>query len=287
MGIRVALARVRGRSTSKFQEPVREKIVQLAQSPPRSVNLPVNRWTLHLLAEYAAECGIVSSTISHETVRQILREGEIRIRRTKTWKETKDPDWKAKWKRIRRLYRRCPDQAHVVCFDPFGPLEIRPHQGRVWAHRRHVPRLPATYRRPHGVRYFLAWLDVHQDQMAGILCSSKHAFTIQDAFQQIRASYPHQDRIYIIQDNATNQKTKEIQAWTKANNITLVFTATNASWMNRIECHFEPLREHAIRGSYPENHMILACRIFNYLRWRNAKKRQQQKARLHHGKKVA
>ncbi|GAA2915071.1 hypothetical protein Acy02nite_91580 [Actinoplanes cyaneus] len=39
-------------------------------------------------------------------------------------------------------------------FDQFGPLSIRPHHGRGWAPRSHPDRLPATYHRTHGIRYF-------------------------------------------------------------------------------------------------------------------------------------
>ena len=39
-------------------------------------------------------------------------------------------------------------------FDQFGPLSIRPVHGASWARRSRPARLPATYHRTHGIRYF-------------------------------------------------------------------------------------------------------------------------------------
>lgn len=93
----------KGGRKPKFTEQQREDIAQIALLPPRSLKIPVNRWTLSLLVEQAKEQRIVES-ISIETVRQILMELDVRLRRTKTWKETNDPHAAAKWRRIKRLY---------------------------------------------------------------------------------------------------------------------------------------------------------------------------------------
>jgi hypothetical protein len=39
-------------------------------------------------------------------------------------------------------------------FDQFGPLPVRPAHGASWAQRKRPARLPATYHRTHGIRYF-------------------------------------------------------------------------------------------------------------------------------------
>ncbi|MGH2542702.1 MAG: helix-turn-helix domain-containing protein [Ardenticatenaceae bacterium] len=55
-------------------------IVNLSQKRPRDLGLQFSRWTLHKLAEQAAEQGIVQS-ISHEYVRQILKSAGVDYRR--------------------------------------------------------------------------------------------------------------------------------------------------------------------------------------------------------------
>jgi transposase len=62
-------------SRLRFTAQQRSQIVQLAQARPRELGLNFTRWTLHRLAQQAAHRGIVER-ISHECVRQILKEAE-------------------------------------------------------------------------------------------------------------------------------------------------------------------------------------------------------------------
>jgi transposase len=57
----------------RFDDRQKAAIVALSQRSPRELGLPFTRWTLHKLVEQAVARGIVDS-ISHEYVRQILRE---------------------------------------------------------------------------------------------------------------------------------------------------------------------------------------------------------------------
>lgn len=269
-----------------FSEAQREEIAQLALLPPRALKIPVNRWTLSLLAEEAVKRKMVKS-ISYETVRQILMEFDVRLRRTKTWKETKDPQAEAKWRRIKRLYRNCPAEAHVISFDPFGPMEIRPIHGLNYCQGAHVKRLPATYRRTQGVRHFLAFLDVHTGEMWGIIVKKKNWRTILQAFKKLRDRYPESDRLYVILDNAGSHKKREVTQWTKRSNVRLVYTATNASWMNRIESHFNDFWDKVMRGEYPKDHAQLRRRIHQYLRWRNDRKETTYTGKISKRKRVA
>jgi transposase len=59
----------------RFSRQQRLEIVRLAQARPRELGLNFTRWTLHRLAQQAAHRGIVDR-ISHECVRQILKEAE-------------------------------------------------------------------------------------------------------------------------------------------------------------------------------------------------------------------
>ena len=71
-------------------------------------------------------------------------------------------------KRIRRLYQTCPPRAAVICFDEWGPLELRPLGGRAWARRRRPQRMRATYHRRKGTEQFLGFYDVHADCLRGL-----------------------------------------------------------------------------------------------------------------------
>ncbi len=86
-------------------------------------------------------------TIGRERLRQLLREHGLSFQRTRTWKESTDPDKETKLDRIEVVTQRYPDRCFA--FDQFGPLSIRPCHGVCWASETKPVRLPATYHRTH------------------------------------------------------------------------------------------------------------------------------------------
>jgi transposase len=83
----------------------------------------------------------------------------------------------------------------------------------------------------------------------------------------IRSIY--KEKLYLILDNFSPHKKEEVTSWCKKNDIELVFLPTNASWLNRIECHFTALRKFAVRNSNYQNHTELGSAIRRYIIWRN------------------
>ncbi len=79
----------------RIDEPTRERIVAVALSRPHDLGLPFTRWSLPKLRDHLIESGIVES-ISHEGVRQVLIERGISFQRTKTWKQSTDPEFERK-----------------------------------------------------------------------------------------------------------------------------------------------------------------------------------------------
>ncbi|MCD6289842.1 MAG: helix-turn-helix domain-containing protein [Anaerolineae bacterium] len=62
----------------RFTEEQRQTIVKIANTNPRELGLPFDRWSLQRLRDHLIASGVVDS-ISAETVRQILR-GDVRRR---------------------------------------------------------------------------------------------------------------------------------------------------------------------------------------------------------------
>ncbi len=83
-----------GRSPT-FTDEQRSLIVETALCPPDLLGQPFRRWSLAKLRDYVVAERIVTS-ISIETVRQILRANKVRLQRTKTWKECNDPKLRSK-----------------------------------------------------------------------------------------------------------------------------------------------------------------------------------------------
>lgn len=78
-----------------FTEEIQAEIVECALSPPRLLGQPFSRWSIAKLREYLISQSIVID-ISIERLRQILKEKHVHLRRTKTWKESNDPEFKSK-----------------------------------------------------------------------------------------------------------------------------------------------------------------------------------------------
>jgi hypothetical protein len=72
--------------------------------------------------------------IGRERLWQILHARRISFQRTRTWKESADPDKDANLDRIEHVTSRFPDRCFA--FDLFGPLSIRPAHGGTWARSR-------------------------------------------------------------------------------------------------------------------------------------------------------
>ncbi|GAA2654161.1 hypothetical protein GCM10010307_66100 [Streptomyces vastus] len=108
---------------------------------------------------------------------------------------------------------RFPDR--VFAFDEFGPLGIRPTGGSCWAEQTRPDRLPATYHRTHGVRYFHGCYSVGDDTLWGVNRRSKGARNTMAALKSIRAARPDGAPIYVILDNLSAHKGADIRRWAK------------------------------------------------------------------------
>jgi transposase len=64
--------------------------------------------------------------------------------------------------------------------------------------------------------------------------------------------------------------TRQIREWAASHNMELVPTPTYASHLNRIECHFQPMREFVLNASDYANHADVAVAFRSYLRRRNS-----------------
>ena len=154
-------------------------------------------------------------------------------------------------------------------FDQFGPLSIRPCHGTAWARESKPVRLPATYHRTHGIRYFHGCYSLGDDQLWGVNRRRKGGDHTLVALKSIRAARPDGAPIYVIMDNLSANKTPAVRTWAARNKVELCFTPTSASWANPIEAQFGPLRTFTMGASDHPNHAALARRLQAYLRWRN------------------
>jgi transposase len=246
-------------------------IVATAKTRPGKLGCTFTHWSVRKLAGYLRRNDQRIVRVGRERLRQILHAHQITFQRTRTWKESRDPDKNAKLDRIEEVIRRFPNRCFA--FDQFGPLSIRPCHGATWAPQTTPTRLPATYHRTHGIRYFHGCYSIGDDQLWGVTRQRKGGGHTLAALRSIRAARPDGAPIYVILDNLSANKTPAIRAWATRQRVELCFTPTNASWANPIEAQFGPLRTFVLGASNHPNHPVLARKLQAYLRWRNANAR--------------
>jgi transposase len=253
----------RGGRPATFTLPQRREIKKIAKSKPVEHGLPFSTLSLTKLADFLVAEGVVDD-ISHEGLRQLLRDENVSFQRIKTWKASRDPDYAVKKARLEHLYAIAdgevvpdPDEPEVIfCMDEFGPLNIQPHPGRQWTdrsgkHNRSPDRSPrprrrATFTRTQGVRHLFAALELGRDQMYAHVKHSKDRTKFLEFCRYLHSLYSASVRIAIICDNYSPHPSTSVDQrvgqWVEANNVEIAYTPTNSSWLNRTEAQFTALR---------------------------------------------
>jgi transposase len=249
----------------------------VAKTSPQQLGRPFTTWSLSKLVEHLGEYHRV--VISTETVRVILREAGIRWQATKTWKGSRDPDFTPKMARILDLYDNPPADGRVICVDEFGPLNLMPRPGRGWFRKGQPARQRATYTRTAGVRHMFGALDLASGQMVYRFRDRKRWQEFLGFLRQLRTRFPT-GRLYVVCDNFSPHKKSEVADWCADHDVELVFTPSNASWLNWIESEFTALRYFTLDGTDHASHHEQASMIRRYLAWRNRHARDQRLGRI-------
>ena len=250
-----------------------QRIVAIAGARPDTLGVPYTRWSLAKLSRYLAGQGI---EVSPAQLGRILARNGISLQRTRSWKQSPDPDYAAKAARVLALYRQKPKNGVVISFDEKGPESLRPKHGRGWARHGRPQRHRATYSRRHGIRYLVGALDVHADYLRIRPRPRRNGNSTLTFIKQIRLAYPKQIRIYWIQDGLSSHWTPEIRSYADANNIELVPTPTYASYLNRIEATFGTIDEFVCKNADYLDWDAFGHALAQHVRYRNTDHRDQR-----------
>jgi transposase len=206
--------RYRGGRPQTYTLPKRQEIRRIALSDPDDLGQPFATWSLSKLADYLVAEGVVAD-ISHEGLRQLLIQENVRFQAVRTWKRSNDPDFQPKRDRIVELYRLAEaGEAVVICLDEFGPLNLQPQPGgKSWAPRAKPKRIRATYTRPHGVRHLISAYDVGADRLYGHIKTRKARPQFLEFCRYIRSLYPLEIRLHFVLDNFSPHKGQQIRDW--------------------------------------------------------------------------
>jgi transposase len=70
-------------------------VVEFAKMPPRAFGQPFNQWSLRKLTDWLVGREMIPK-VSHVTIGKVLDQHKVTYQRTRTWKESKDPEFAAK-----------------------------------------------------------------------------------------------------------------------------------------------------------------------------------------------
>lgn len=113
------------------------------------------------------------------------------------------------------------------------------------------------------------------------------AKVVLEFLRDIRRRYPAEVMVYIVMDNLSAHWTPDIRRWAVDNNVGLLPTPTNASHLNRIECHFWAYVEFVIKGSDYRDWTEFSKATHAYIRRRNRDRHDPRIIELVNRRKVA
>jgi transposase len=274
----------------RIDDAARERIRDIALARPGDLGEPGTRWSLTTLRRYLIRHRVVAA-ISKRHLRRLLNQMGITAQRTRTWKWSTDPLFEQKKAWVLAAYRGAEAgtlDGVVISFDECGPISLKPHAGRGWFTTKRPARQRATFRRTHGVRKLLGAYDVGADRLWGHLEARRvTAKVVLEFLAAIRRRYPPDVTVYIVMDNLSAHWTNDIVAWASTSNVGLLPTPTNASHLNRIECHFWAYVEFVINGSDYSDWTAFSKATQAYIRRRNADHHDPRIRELEARRKVA
>jgi transposase len=234
------------------------EVKALACELPRSLGVPLSRFSIPELREEAIRRGIVAS-VSGSTIWRWLSQDAIKPWRHRSWIFPRDPDFAEKAGRVLDLYHRewegkpLKKADFVICADEKTSI-----QARIRRHPSLAPspgdnmRVEHEYERGGSLAY-LAALDVHRTMLFG-RCEQRSGIEPFDRLvEQVMESQPYRSakRVFWIVDNGSSHRGDKAAERLRARwkNIVPVHLPIHASWLNQIEIYFSVVQRKVLNPS--------------------------------------
>jgi transposase len=227
-------------------------VVKIACERPDDAGRSLSQWDCTEIARQLVRDGVVTS-ISAETVRQILLHHRLKPWRQKMWlspKVPRDAAFAAQVQEICNLYTRPlrPDEI-VLCADEMTSLQPRPRRSPTRATKKDRPTLVEhEYGRCGALNLFAAF-DTRTGKVYGLTAARKRQSEFIEFLEQLDREIPTSvNTIHIVLDNLRMHKGKQVQAWlAKHPRFEFHHPPVHCSWMNQVEQWFGILRRKRLR----------------------------------------
>jgi hypothetical protein len=247
-------------------------IERLACREPTTVGRALTHWSQRSLAQSAVEQGYVDS-IHHTTIGEILREADLQLHRSRSWKTTVwDEEAVARtlrilwyYERIESLWRRgevvlaVDEKPNLQVLERAAPKQaVRPGQ---------IERQEFDYTR-HGTINLLTGLSLHTGHMWAECLEKNDGENFRPAMRRLLHPYAWATRIHLIMDNGSSHISGDTTEFFAklAPRVHVLLTPSNASWLNQAEALLEAFSErYLLRGSWG-SHPGMLRHIHNSIR---------------------
>jgi transposase len=250
-------------------------VVKIACERPDAVGRPLSQWDCTEIARQLKRDGVVTS-ISPETVRQILRHHRLEPWRVKMWlspKVPRDAAFAAQVQEICDLYTRPlpPDQV-VLCADEMTSLQPRPRKAKTTSTQVDRPtRVEHEYGRCGALNLFAAF-DTRSGKVYGMTAPRKRQAEFIAFLEQLDREVPAPVKtIHVVLDNLRVHKGKQVMAWLKRHpRFVFHHPPVHCSWMNQVEQWFGIARRKRLRIADFASKEHLAERLMAFINEWNA-----------------
>lgn len=240
-----------------FSRGQRKRIERLSCRKPASMGWHITHWSYRSLAQAVMEQRYVKS-ISYTTIGQILRTADLRPHQSHSWKTTIWDDeaveraLKILWyyERVESLWQRGEvllagdEKPSLQVLERTHPIQ-RMQPGR-------IERQEFDYYR-HGTINLLAGLTVYTGHMWAGCLDKNDGEHFRPALRRWLHPYSWAKRIHVILDNGSSHISGDTLDFFAelAPRVQVLFTPSNASWLNQAEALLEAFSErYLLRGSW-------------------------------------
>ena len=240
-----------------FPKRERKQIERLACCEPSTVGRCLTHWSHRSLAQAVAEQDYVES-ISHATVGNILREADLPLHLSRSWKTTIWDDaaveraLKILWyyERTESLWQK---REVVLGLDEKPSLQVLERAAPKQPMRAgQMERQEFEYRR-HGTINLLAGLTMYNGRMWSECLAKNDGEHFRPALCRFLHPYGWANRIHLIMDNGSSHTSDETTEFLNdlSPRIHVLFTPADASWLNQTEALLEAFDErYLLRGDW-------------------------------------
>lgn len=225
-----------GRTRTISDRRVKKVVEMTLQQKPTNAT----HWSTRTMAAAAG--------ISEASVRRIWRAHGLKPHRVRTFKLSRDPEFREKLEDIVGLYLNPPDHAIVLCAD---------EKSQIQALDRTQPGLPMKkgrcgtmthdYKR-NGTATLFAALDVLQGHVISMYDEQHRHQEWLKFLRAIDDVVPAGKQIHMIVDNYSTHKHEKVKRWLSRHpRFHMHFTPTSSSWLNMVERFFRDLTQNRLR----------------------------------------